>query len=56
MSDCTSLIIHNLDKNITEEILSNVFSLISPITSVKITNDNRNVSNKVGVFYPKKPS
>ncbi|KAI7892709.1 uncharacterized protein EV154DRAFT_503875 [Mucor mucedo] len=42
MTDCTSLIIHNLDKNITEEILSNVFALISPIASVKITSDNRN--------------
>lgn len=54
MADCKSLIIHNLDKRVTKESLSDIFALISPISSVKITDDNRNVSyNEVGVFLPR---
>jgi hypothetical protein len=41
--DCKSLVIRNLDPKVTEEALKGIFALISPVESVKITNDDKNV-------------
>lgn len=43
--NCKSLNIRNLDKRVTEQELKGIFGLISPIKSVKLINDNKNVSN-----------
>lgn len=40
--NCKSLIIRNLDPKVTEESLKGIFALISPVTSVKIINDDNN--------------
>jgi nucleolysin TIA-1/TIAR len=43
-TNCKSLIIQNLDPRITEDALKGIFALISPTSSVKITEDDKNVS------------
>lgn len=42
--NCKSLIIRNLDPKVTEDALKSIFALISPLASVKITKDDKNVS------------
>lgn len=45
--NCKALYVGNLDPRVSEEMLQQIFSVISPVTSVKIIRD-RNVSISLG--------